>query len=178
VLRSAVLFVTEKTGRLSWDEERREQLEAASEPIGWEDAAPTTKAGSLQTLSKLAKISVVPGPVRITGPLLDVLEELIAAHAADDGDLHGWAIMRATRRSGPTVYGVLDRLEGMGWIEGRWEIQDHDQAGPRKRFYSLTPSGLAGAQEILRERRPGTLRPARPRHRGARPVPRQAGAQW
>jgi len=116
-------------------------------------------------------------PIRITGPLLDVLEELLAAYAAGDDDVHGWAIMKATRRSGPTIYGILDRLEDMGWIEGRWEIQENDQAGPRKRFYSLTPSGLAGVQVILRERRPGALRPTRPRHPGWQPAPRQAGAQ-
>ena len=114
-------------------------------------------------------------PIRITAPLLDVLEVLFAAYAAGEDQLHGWAIMKTTKRSGPTVYGVLDRLEeDMGWIEGRWEEQGPDQAGPRKRFYRLTPSGLAGTQDILRQRRPEAMRTPAQRWR---PVPRQAGAQ-
>lgn len=129
----------------------------------------------MRFLSELGKISVVTGPARITGPFLDVLELLFAAYAAGDESLHGWAIMKATKRSGPTVYGVLDRLEDeMGWIEGRWEQQRPDQSGPRKRFYTLTPTGVAGAQAILRQRRPDALRPP---GRRWRPALRQAGAQ-
>jgi DNA-binding PadR family transcriptional regulator len=69
-------------------------------------------------------------------------------------DLHGWAIMKATKRSGPTVYGVLDRLEDAGWISGRWEDANPEPGKPRRRLYSITSTGVIGAQEILRERRP------------------------
>jgi hypothetical protein len=37
---------------------------------------------------------------------------------AGAGDLYGRAIVKATKRSGPTVYGILDRLKGIGWITG------------------------------------------------------------
>lgn len=57
------------------------------------------------------------GPVRVTNPLLDVLTVLLEAFEDDRRELHGWAIMKATARSGPTVYGVT----------GRWE--DHQQSG-------------------------------------------------
>lgn len=67
------------------------------------------------------------GPVRVTNPLLDVLTVLLEAFEDDRRELHGWAIMKATARSGPTVYGVLDRLEDAHWITGRWE--DHQQSG-------------------------------------------------
>jgi PadR family transcriptional regulator, regulatory protein PadR len=117
------------------------------------------------------------GPVRVTSPFLDVVALLWAARLAGAGELHGWAIMKATKRSGPTVYGVLDRLEDMRWIEGRWEIQRPDQASPRRRFYSFTPTGLRGARDILRQRRPGALQPAPPLLPGWRPVPRQAAGQ-
>ena len=114
------------------------------------------------------------GPARVTGPFLDVLEVLIQALLTHDDDLHGWAIMKATKRSGPTVYGILDRLEDMGWIEGSWENPGPDQASPRKRLYRLTPTGEAGSRQILRERRPEALsrKPARP-HRS--PLAGRAG---
>jgi PadR family transcriptional regulator PadR len=100
-------------------------------------------------------------PIRVTNPLLDVLEVLFQAFDSRVGDLHGWAIMRATKRSGPTVYGVLDRLEAIGWISGRWEDENPEPGKPRRRLYSITPTGLADAREILRERRPQALRSRR-----------------
>ena len=42
------------------------------------------------------------GPVRVTGPLLDVLESLIDG-LQEGQELHGWAIMKDVKRSGPTV---------------------------------------------------------------------------
>jgi PadR family transcriptional regulator PadR len=104
------------------------------------------------------------GPIRVTNPLLDVLEIFFQAFDTHD-DLHGWAIMKATKRSGPTVYGVLDRLEDSGWISGWWEDENSEPGKPRRRFYSLTPTGVTGAREILRERRPQALR-SRHRVRG------------
>jgi hypothetical protein len=42
-------------------------------------------------------------PVRVTNPLLDVVEVLLEAFDNDRRELHGWAIMKAAARSGPTV---------------------------------------------------------------------------
>ena len=120
------------------------------------------------------------GPIRVTNPLLDVLEVLLQAFDSCADDLHGWAIMKATRRPGPTVYGVLDRLEDIGWISGRWEDENPEPGKPRRRLYSITPTGVIGARELLRERRPQALRsrrwapgPALPRWRHVAP---QGGA--
>jgi PadR family transcriptional regulator PadR len=98
----------------------------------------------------------VPGPPRVTNPLLDVLEVLISA-LGSDSDLHGWAIMKAAKRSGPTVYGVIDRLEDMGWITGQWEAQNPEPNKPRRRFYRLTPTGRVEATELLLKHRPQSL---------------------
>jgi DNA-binding PadR family transcriptional regulator len=65
--------------------------------------------------------------------------------------------MKATKRSGPTVYGVLDRLEDANWVSGRWEEENPEPGKPRRRLYSITPTGLTGSREILRERRPQAL---------------------
>ncbi len=99
----------------------------------------------------------MPGPPRVTSPLLDVLEVLVGA-LDSDSELHGWAIMKATKRSGPTVYGVLDRLEDMGWITGEWEARNPEPSKPRRRFYRVTPTGQIGATELLLKHRPQSLR--------------------
>lgn len=96
-------------------------------------------------------------PTRVTAPLLDVLEVLFRAFESDSNDLHGWAIIKATGRTGPTVYGVLDRLEEMGWIRGRWEEQNPEPGKPRRRFYSLTPTAAPCARKLLLNRRPHAL---------------------
>lgn len=95
------------------------------------------------------------GPIRVTSPLLDVLEVFL--QELDNAELHGWAIMKATKRSGPTVYGVLDRLEGIDWIAGRWEDQRSDANTPRRRFYRLTANGVVAARDLLAARRPQAL---------------------
>ena len=91
-------------------------------------------------------------PGRITEPLLDVLEMLIEATRRSQ-ELHGWALMKGTNRSGPTVYGVLDRLEDIGWIIGRSEECNPKPGRPPRRFYHLTPEGMAGAERVLATRR-------------------------
>jgi PadR family transcriptional regulator, regulatory protein PadR len=96
------------------------------------------------------------GPTRVTGPLLDVLEVFLQA-LTDDQELHGWAILKATKRAGPTVYGVLDRLEDAGWVTGRWEDQPPNANTPRRRLYRLSPTGAAAARDLLAARRPAAL---------------------
>lgn len=103
-------------------------------------------------------------PERVTGPLLDVLEVLLQA-LKERAELHGWAIAKMTNRSGPTIYGVIDRLEDAGWLSGRWE--DNPQPNkPRRKLYTLTPTGAVEARSILVQRRPAAsrtrFRPATP----------------
>lgn len=92
-------------------------------------------------------------PARVTNPLLDVLTVLLEAFDNNSQELHGWAIMKATGRSGPTVYGVLDRLEDADWIAGRWEDHNPQPNKPRRRFYRLTPDGVVSASRLLSARR-------------------------
>ena len=120
-------------------------------------------------------------PPRVTAPLLDVLEVFIRAFEHDE-DLHGWDLMKATKRSGPIVYGVINRLEDAGWISGWWENHHAEPCKPRHRFYRLTPTGVAAGREMLRERRPkALLRRLQPAPGLVLPgwlrVLRQAGAQ-
>ncbi|MGC5016168.1 PadR family transcriptional regulator [Streptosporangium sp. DT93] len=93
------------------------------------------------------------GIERITQPMLDVLEVLVHAHE-EKIPIHGWVIMKESKRAGPTVYKVLDRLEDARWIAGEWETLTPDQSRPRRRFYRLTGEGVLAAQALLDARRP------------------------
>jgi DNA-binding PadR family transcriptional regulator len=90
---------------------------------------------------------------RVTQPTLDVYEALLGAEGFE---LHGWAIIKTTKRSGPTVYKILERLLADERVTARWEVQAEDAKGPRRRFYKLTPDGTAYARSLLAERRPQT----------------------
>ncbi|MEV4059711.1 PadR family transcriptional regulator [Nonomuraea dietziae] len=109
------------------------------------------------------------GLERITQPTLDVLEVLMEAHQNNEA-IHGWAIMKATKRAGPTVYRVLDRLEDANLISGEWENLSPDQPGPRRRFYRLTGEGVPAARALVAERRPHARAP--------RPVTGLAPTTW
>jgi PadR family transcriptional regulator, regulatory protein PadR len=98
-------------------------------------------------------------PARVTAPLLDVMEVLFRAFD-DDVEVHGWALIKATRRSGPTVYGILDRIEDAGWVSARWEELEPGQNRPRRRFYRLTRAGAVAAYDLLSIRRPSVIWPA------------------
>jgi PadR family transcriptional regulator PadR len=65
-----------------------------------------------------------------------------------------------------TIHPILARLEGMGWLESRWEDIDPKAAGrPARRYYRLTSDGAVRAREALtrayRSRSPRSVRPAR-----------------
>jgi DNA-binding PadR family transcriptional regulator len=80
----------------------------------------------------------------------------------DDMPIHGWAIMKTIGRAGPTVYKVLDRLEGASWIVGEWEHLADDQPGPRRRFYRLTGQGVVSARALVVQRRTAGTTARRP----------------
>jgi PadR family transcriptional regulator PadR len=88
---------------------------------------------------------------RITKPLLDVLETLLAA---PDSGMHGWGIAEATNRMRPTVYKILERLASDNLVAAQWELVHPVANRPRRRFYRLTPEGVQYARGILAERRP------------------------
>lgn len=64
-----------------------------------------------------------------------------------------------------TVHPILARLEGLGWVESRWEEIDPRAAGrPARRYYRLTASGAGQARDAL-------ARAYRPRKSAVSPTP-------
>jgi hypothetical protein len=86
---------------------------------------------------------------QMTLPTQLVLGELIADPARR---IHGFELCAATGQPGGTVYPILARLEGLGWLESEWEEPEvHVPAGrPRRRYYRLTEDGTTKARIALR----------------------------
>jgi len=68
-----------------------------------------------------------------------VLEALAA------GRHHGWDIMDATDLPSGTVYPILRRIEEERLVHARWEREREArrEQRPTRRYYELTPAGLA-----------------------------------
>jgi PadR family transcriptional regulator PadR len=97
---------------------------------------------------------------RVTDATLDVLEVLLASNET----LYGLKIAKQIGRPTGSVFPILARLEEAQWVESEWEASEQTARGPRRRFYRLTPDGLAGARSLVNERRGSTqsarLRPS------------------
>lgn len=103
---------------------------------------------------------------RMTIPTQLVLEVFLEDAAQDryGGDIGA----QAGLPSG-TVHPILARLEGIGWLESRWEdIDPRVEGRPARRYYRLTGVGAQAARAAL-------ARALRPR-RGLS-APRPAGGQ-
>jgi len=63
---------------------------------------------------------------------------------------YGLEIMRATGLASGTLYPILTRLQETGWVRADWEDIDSSVEGrPARRYYSLTPEGVAAARTEL-----------------------------
>jgi DNA-binding PadR family transcriptional regulator len=81
-----------------------------------------------------------------------------------DREMYGIEICQAAVLPSGTVHPILARLEGVGWLESRWEDIDPTVEGrPQRRYYRLTGSGRSAASAALsrsrRARGQGQLRP-------------------
>jgi PadR family transcriptional regulator, regulatory protein PadR len=85
--------------------------------------------------------------LRLTTPLLKLLRVFLADPTSK---YWGFEIMKGTGLASGTVYPLLARLEGMGWLESGWD-DDQQVSGPRRRYYRLTGDGVASARSALAE---------------------------
>jgi DNA-binding PadR family transcriptional regulator len=95
------------------------------------------------------------GNVRISIQTLRVLESFLEnpLEQISGADVH----QRCGIASG-TLYPILLRLEGAGWLVSRWESIDPSAAGrPRRRLYRLTSTGLKRASEVFASFNRGVL---------------------
>ncbi|GIG58615.1 hypothetical protein Lfu02_29870 [Longispora fulva] len=92
--------------------------------------------------------------VRLTVPVAKVL----AAFLADvEVERYGLDLMHQTGLASGSLYPILTRLVGAGWLETQWEDVDPVAAGrPARRYYSLTAEGVSRSQAALRALRQDT----------------------
>ena len=58
-----------------------------------------------------------------------------------------------------TLYPILFRLERAGWLQSEWEEGDPSEMGrPRKRFYTVTPTGAEETKAAFRSLLPSRAR--------------------
>jgi PadR family transcriptional regulator, regulatory protein PadR len=89
---------------------------------------------------------------RITGPTLKVLAALLSSPR---DELSGAEIGRASKLASGTLYPILLRLEGAGWLQSRWEREDPSELGrPRRRFYRVTALGAKKARAAVKDLQP------------------------
>lgn len=81
---------------------------------------------------------------RVTPATVDVLNALLN----DEAPIWGLLVVRQTGRPAGSVYPILERLEGSGWVTSNWE-DDSERTGPRRRLYELTSDGAAAAREVV-----------------------------
>ena len=65
-------------------------------------------------------------------------------------ELYGLQISDAAGLATGTIHPILARLEGLGWLESRWEDIDPATKGrPKRRYYKLSPRGAEHARQAL-----------------------------
>jgi PadR family transcriptional regulator PadR len=103
--------------------------------------------------------------MRITIPTARILAALLAE---PDTDRYGLELMQATGLASGSLYPILHRLQGAGWVEARWERIDPAAEGrPARRFYRLTADGVVNARQSFAQLRaqtsvPGTSAQVKP----------------
>ncbi len=83
----------------------------------------------------------------MTIPTQRVLRALLAEPSRE---LYGVEIGAEAGLPSGTIHPILARLEGVRWIESRWEsIDPREQGRPARRYYRLTASGVELARQAL-----------------------------
>ncbi len=87
-----------------------------------------------------------PGP-RMTLPTQLVLKVLLAEPAQE---MYGLEICQAAGLPSGTIHPILARLEGLGWLQSRWEDASPQEEGrPRRRYYFWSKDGAERARIAL-----------------------------
>ena len=84
-------------------------------------------------------------PVRVTKPTLKVATYLNSTKGVATWGLQ---ICSETSLGSGSVYSVLDRFEGYGWVESYWE-EDNSRRGARRRLYKVTSLGKTSLKQLV-----------------------------
>lgn len=90
----------------------------------------------------------------MTKPTRKVLEALLAC---PERERYGLDLSKQAAVAHGTLYGILERLEGWGWLESR-VVYPPNRARPPRRYYRLTRDGAARAHAALAHADRGRVR--------------------
>ena len=111
------------------------------------DEAPRswTEEYQLYRVKPMVALRMTVGVLAVLGALLD----------RPDTELYGLEIVRASGLEPGTIYPILQRLRGAGWVSDRWEDPEpaHTNGRPPRRYYRLTAEGRARAVHALQQGR-------------------------
>ncbi|MFF5205048.1 PadR family transcriptional regulator [Streptosporangium sp. NPDC000396] len=85
-------------------------------------------------------------------PKMTIPTQLVLRAFLDDPtrEMYGLEICAAAGLASGTIHPILARFKGIGWLESWFEdIDPHEAARPRRRYYRLTPDGAEHARLAL-----------------------------
>ncbi len=87
-----------------------------------------------------------------SGPKMTIPTQLVLRALLEDpaSERYGLELCDLAGLPSGTIHPILARLENAGWLSSRWEdMEPREQGRPRRRYYRLTPDGLALARDGL-----------------------------
>jgi DNA-binding PadR family transcriptional regulator len=87
-----------------------------------------------------------------SGPRMTIPTQLVLRALLEDPtrEMYGLQICAAAGLPSGTIHPILARLEGLGWLESRWEdIKPAEEGRPRRRYYRLSTDGAERARIAL-----------------------------
>ena len=86
------------------------------------------------------------------GPRMTIPTQLVLRALLEDPtrELYGVEVGAAAGLPSGTIHPILARLEGLRWVESRWEdIDPRAEGRPARRYYRLTAAGVESARVAL-----------------------------
>jgi PadR family transcriptional regulator PadR len=98
-------------------------------------------------MSSFESVVMADSQVRLSGPTLKLLKLMLEEPTKKRS---GAEISREAKIGSGTLYPLLVRLEGAGWLVSEWEqVSPREVGRPRRRFYRLSTAGYPKAREAL-----------------------------
>jgi PadR family transcriptional regulator, regulatory protein PadR len=89
---------------------------------------------------------------KTSGPRMTIPTQLVlrALLAEPTQEMYGLQICEQAGLPSGTIHPILARLEGLGWLESRWEdVSPQEEGRPRRRYYYWSKDGAEQARIAL-----------------------------
>lgn len=97
----------------------------------------------------------MPRPINSSNHVRSLIEVMLCDQEAWR---YGYDLSKETAMKSGTLYPILMRLEGQGWLETRWE-EAAMQGRPARHMYRLTATGTSEGRALLEASQAAPSRP-------------------